>query len=1311
MKAFLKTTRSLMTFLFIALLAFILTKVNVKAENEAVTSANGQSYTLADELTEFDFLETDSFQSQWGNQEATLVYNNDGSFTAKANQQIDSSIVSGSYHTKFNVTIDSLGSGNIWSWMLRQNSGDERTTIGTTGKAIDKGASNGYEILTADSGFQFFQVTNGTRSGMLKWFAFDSENNIANHPTYAFEIWVLNLVDGTVQFVINVNGDNKLTLNTSDNAFDGLTPVLNGSFRISSASSNLVSTYSKFAAGSIKANEVTYSTVDKVTEFNFLEVDSFQSTWGNQDATLVYNNDGSFSAKTFQRIDSSLVMGSYHTKFNITVDIASPNLWTWMLRQNSGTERKTIGTTGKTIDDGTSNGYEILTNDNGFQFFQVTNGTRSQMLKWFAYDSESKLASNPTYAFEIWVLNLADGTVQFVINVNGENKLTLNTSDNAFDGLTPVYEGSFRISDSSSNMAATYSEYKIDKQVEVNKTTYKLADDVYELDFIKEGEFYSQWGNQPATLSYAKNGVMNAMSNQQIDGATVTGSYHTKFRVTLESTNANFWTMMLRQNSGAERSAVNGTTALIDKGAKNGYEIFTSDQGFQLYQVTDGTRSDMVKWFAYDDADHFKDGGVKYDFEIWVLNLVDGSVQLIINVGGTNRLNINTSDSGFKGAAPVLSGSIRFGQSDSTLQTSYYKYGQDAKPVVEIKDNDGNYLLADALYELEFSKEANFQAAWGNQEATVTFDALNNSMTCKANQEINSVVDTGSYHTKFEMEVVSENANWVSLMLRQSVRTAVNGGTCGGRTGYGIFMADGGAQFFRWDNDSYSSSISKWFQFEQDTEKYGGAVKTPGNKYTFEIWVLNLVDGSVQFIIDCNGANVLNINSATLGDENPILNGYFRISNPGSTFSATYKGFSEVEATETVTGEPVVSYEANSEVDLGTMKVVAKYVNGGEVGVNYAPDKSVVSGLNFRQVGEQKMLVKTVKDVKEYDVTISKITGATYSLKEGAKDEYLLGETYADDIVILRKVGETTSEVKALVSEIKGFDTTVSGKVSLAITFEGETLNKEIDVYEYVIKEGYKAEYLVGATYANDIVVLKKHGESVEEIVVELADITGFSTEASGVKTLTFSKGIDFSIDVTVAQYTLSEEFETAYEKGAQYLADIKLTKKVGETETELSIALADITGFDTATSGIKVITINKEQFTQEVEIEVYEYVIQEGYKEEYEVGEAFISDIKVIRQVGTIKTEVKNVTVTGFDSSSVGDKELTLKFNNKELKVTIKVKEKQQVVTTTNKKTENQGSEKPAEKKGCNSSVTLFLLPIALISVISIASIKRREE
>lgn len=825
-------------------------------------------------------------------------------------------------------------------------------------------------------------------------------------------------------------------------------------------------------------------------------------------------------------------------------------------------------------------------------------------------------------------------------------------------------------------------------KVSANGEEYTLADSLTEFDFLKENNMMSHWGNQPATLSYDKvKGTMTAKANQRIDQSSSNGSYHTKFRVYLEA-GGNFMSFFLRQNSG-EKKEVGGKQ--IDNGNNNGYELFTSDNGFQVFDVRGGVRSEMIAWFQYaEKADEFKSGKAFYDFEIWVLNLSDGTVQFVVNVGGENKWTMNTSESELFGEA-ILEGGIRFGADNCSLVTVYTEYGVEPKD--DSKDENGNFKLADSMTELIFGKEENFLAAWGNQEATVVFSE-NNVMHCKANQEINSVVDAGSYHTKFKMTVDSENTNWVSLMLRQSIRTVVAGGTCGTRNGYGMFCSDGGMQLMKWENGN--SKPLKWFQFEPDKDKYNDAVKTIGNEYTFEIWMLNLENGSVQIIISVNGTVACNINTLAEGDTNPVLNGYFRVSQPDSSFQAYYQGYDEIEATTVKTGEPKTEYLPTDSVDVSNVKAVTTY--GEVVGVSYTAGANNVEGLNLRQTGEQSVKLVLPNLITEYTFTVNKIDGAVYAIKEGSKKNYLKGEAFADDIIVTRTVGEDVNEIKILPSEITGFDTTESGEKTLTVKIEGVELTMKIEVAEYILKQGYKAEYLKDEAYANDIIVIKKVGEKEEANEIAIDSITGFDTATTGEKTLTFEFVVPFTVKIEVAQYTMNEDFKQSYLVGEEYAEDIVVTKTVGEKETTHTVTLSDLTGFDTQTSGVKTVVVTVGAYRAEIEIEVAEFVVKEGYKTEYKVGEEFANDIEVVRKVGETETKVSGVTVEGFDSSAEGEITLTVKANGKTYSVTVNV-------------TAEQSSEAPAESTaengGCFGSVggttvlTVFLMALATGAIV----------
>ncbi len=634
----------------------------------------------------------------------------------------------------------------------------------------------------------------------------------------------------------------------------------------------------------------------------------------------------------------------------------------------------------------------------------------------------------------------------------------------------------------------------------IGDETYVLSEEVEEYDLSLEGALTSRWGRQAATLTFDQ-GVNKVVAFQPINGVKTLGSYHTKFDLTFQTPSANWFNMMLRQNSGENPDAY-ATTAdgTIDIGPRNGFELFTADNGFQVFYNVNGERT-AIGWFAYDATNRWAEENRTYTFEIWMLNLNDGSVQINIDTNGTRSFTFNTSSKATElaGKEIIKTGSMRFaGEFDNLSSMAWTLKGYGA--YVFEKDT---YELEDSLTEWDISKDLAIASRWGNQAATVVYE--NGKYISQSQQPINGLKTMGSYHTKFDLEYHNDGGNAFNMMLRQNsgTLTPTNGGEgladIGTRTGYEIFTSDNGFQFFYNENNARTALNPGWFAYDT-TSHFAG----DGTIYTFEIWVLNLKDGTVQIILNVNGDTKLNYNSANDPAITPIKTGSVRMCGSFDDLlgkGVTLQGY-ELNADAypyTISGDLPTTVEVLEEVNFGNTALKTEYA------AFYTLSK-LSGSASTRQLGETDLFLD-VPGGKVEKINVVATEGATYAIKEGYKAEYLVNDTFADDLVLVKTVGENKKEVAVLASEVSGFDSSTNGVKELTVSLAGQQLKVSIRVIEYVISEESKVEYVLDETYVDgDIVLNTVCGDDVVATEITSDDITSFDTSALGTATITFVK-------------------------------------------------------------------------------------------------------------------------------------------------------------------------------------------------------------
>lgn len=357
-------------------------------------------------------------------------------------------------------------------------------------------------------------------------------------------------------------------------------------------------------------------------------------------------------------------------------------------------------------------------------------------------------------------------------------------------------------------------------------------------------------------------------------------------------------------------------------------------------------------------------------------------------------------------------------------------------------DVTADFELADEITEWVFTDSKALLSKWGNQEATTVIDDEDLTMRTKANQAIEGTRKMGSYHTKFDIEFAN-TGSWWSMMLRQNSGTLqnVNGVNIdtGAESGFKIFIQNQYLQTFEITDGAQQSMGT----FVFDSSWHCG----DETWYTFEIWVLNLKDGTVQIIMDINGTRRVNVNRTTDYKE-----GYFRFSASGSNVATNCRGY-RYEGETTFAGTPKTEFKLGESFDAGTLTAL---VPVGGLTVSYPVTEDMVSGFDNMQMGEQELTVVTTKGEYKYNVTVTSSSRASYTLLDDYQKVYSVGEEYRGDVKFERLFDGETTIVTVTADMLTGFTTALGTNENEMIATVVFTEEKEELVYEIpftVVKE------------------------------------------------------------------------------------------------------------------------------------------------------------------------------------------------------------------------------------------------------------------
>ncbi len=1170
----------------------------VNSFGKSAVSAEPVNYNKAenvvDSVYDFTFTNTATFASRWGNAGAGLVIDNaNRTMSVPAGQNIDGVIEMGSYHTKFDIK---FGEGTYFSIFLRQNSGS-RTRAGGNyfGSLIDQGDDCGYRLFIQNQWIQFMETKGGNNNAIANTAPFDSINPIGADKFYTFEIWVLNLADGSVQFILDVDGVNYINKNTSEvenSLFEK--PITTGAMRLfgggvsaevkgyASATDARYDLFSKKNFNNWTGNDQAAHAPIAWTE-NGYEIGSFDTLagWpGARETALLSNEEvGSFtSVFTFKGNTASEASVAY----NLSLAYLQPSVKpiAWIPSQNTFL-----------MQEGWVNGYAIWINPTGgIEFYKGHNDGTQKMMVWEGSPFIS-IADGNEHTIYFSVKQSADRSSQIVVlDIDGKNIITYHS------------------------------------QVTVSRFGASVTDLTEEekakwLGSCSVGSFQIMTNNISGTFTNVGTEEQKGDEFKTAERITLSGDVKTEYII-------------------GDELDITGLKA----------RVFYKDSTYADMDVT----ADMVSGFNS--------------------TVANKNLPITVTIAGA---------------------------------TATYNVSVD---YVDVND------IVDSVYDFTFTNTAAFASRWGNQPATVTINNTARTMSVMNEQNIDGVMEMGSYHTKFDVKFSAGTAFSIYLKQNSGSRTKAGGSYFstyldqGEDSGYRLFIQNQCLQFMETKGGN-NNAIANTAPF--DSINPIGADKF----YTFEIWVLNLVDGSVQFIVDVDGVNYINKNTSEIQNslfEKPITKGAMRLYGWG--VSAEFKGYAsatdarfdlfknenfnnwtgneggapanapmtwtengyEIGAFDTVDGWPdnltkatalIGSEEVGSFSSVFTFKGAklgddndasnpynmllayvepgvkgdawmgdvnsqlmceSGWVNGYVLWINSNGAIELLKGLNTGEARQMRWLPANVNFTDGNEHTFY------FSVKQSPDRSYQIVTLDIDGVNIVdyhsnmpnhiagASVTDLSAEDQAkwLTSCKVGSLQIITQNISGVFTNVGteEQKGTEFKTAERLVILGEpKTHYAVGDELdVNGLTARVIYADGTYKDVAVTADmVSGFNSEVENENlALTITcEGVTYTYNVSVelgdkATYTVKEGYKATYQVGEEYANDIVIVKTLLGVKTEFAVTADMISGFDTTTGGEVELTISVDGTVVAVTVMVEKVLvgisIADGYKVEYTIGSAF---------------------------------------------------------------------------------------------------------
>ena len=395
-----------------------------------------------------------------------------------------------------------------------------------------------------------------------------------------------------------------------------------------------------------------------------------------------------------------------------------------------------------------------------------------------------------------------------------------------------------------------------------------------------------------------------------------------------------------------------------------------------------------------------------------------------------------------------------------------------------------------------------------------------------------------------------------------------------------------------------------------------------------------------------------------------------------------------------VTPPAKAEYEIGEELELEGLAVTAKYSDGSQQELEAG--SYTLEGFDSETPGQKTITVSytegeatktaeftvTVKEKEEPDKTL---TGITVTPPE--KTEYEIGEPFdSTGLKVMAQYSDNTeAEVKDYtVSEV---DTCKAGEQKVTVTYQEKTAEFTILVKERVLTGievivPDKTDYLVGEDFdpAGMVVNAVYSNKVKEEVSSEEYTVEGFDSAEAGEQTITVTyqeMKAEFTVNVkeetpepVLSKVVLTPPVKTEYVVGeALDLTGLAVYAHYSDgSYTELTPEDYQITELDTTVPGIHYVTVTYGEMAAEFmavvaeapKPEVTKIEVKAPDKLTYQAGETLDTEGMIVTAyyADGSQEEVTNYTVSELDSSTPGEKTITVTYGEAAAEFTVTVEE-----------------------------------------------------
>ena len=580
---------------------------------------------------------------------------------------------------------------------------------------------------------------------------------------------------------------------------------------------------------------------------------------------------------------------------------------------------------------------------------------------------------------------------------------------------------------------------------------------------------------------------------------------------------------------------------------------------------------------------------------------------------------------------------------------------------------------------------------------TTTFDVTVKDYVTKI--EVNPSSVTGTYNDELSKLITDNNIKYTVtyakagaqslIALAESMVSGYNKATTTAQNLTITYTDNDSSSYTNGDNFTASLQVTLM-------NTVSGITITPPTKTTYNHGdSLDLTGGEINLTYEDGTSGTLDISKATIteSDGSPLnmspasYDGTQKVdktlkieySKDGQTGTVNYP-ITIINDVKSITIKtlPQTEYKVNETLDITTGELLVTRAVGTEI-VTMSSPKVTVSGFDNTQ--ESKDLKLTV-DYTENGITkttdyLVNVTDnvQSISLKTTPPTNYKYGEPLnvtGGQIEVVKDSGvQNINITNDMIKELDGseFDSTKLGTRKLQISYGGKTLEYEITVEDYVtgiiLTPPTKLVYECGEELDLTGGKIEKVMASGTKIDVALSDssvsISGYDKTKAGSQTINviyegITKQFGVTVEDNVQSVTLIGTPKTEYKYGESLdVAGLQLevTSSSGNKQY-VTVTPSMVTGFNSNQLGEQILIITYKGKTVQYKVNVKDYVkdieIVEPTKLVYKLNETIDLNGGTVRAVmasGTATSPVAmtSAMITGFDSTSIGAKTLTVSY------------------------------------------------------------------